>query len=137
MRLMDQLGWGAVTDERLRFYRAVGVDSLLLHLPPEIADGTDRTADFVAMRERVAAHGLTLGALHLHQLPKGEIVYGGPEREAQLARWPSRPQPGAYDRGRGMPFRCVPGAPAGRRDAFDDPVDANDFSNATIPLVVA
>ncbi len=87
MQLMDQLGWDAVTDERLQFLRAVGVDSLLLHLPPEMADGTDRTGEFREMKRRAAAHGLTLGVLHLHQLPKDAIVFGQPGREGQLERW--------------------------------------------------
>jgi mannonate dehydratase len=90
MRLMDQLGWAVVTDERLRFFRAIGVDSLLLHLPPDIAEGEtvgSLAAQFTAMRERAAAHGLTLGSLHLHQLRKEQIVFGGPGRDAQLERW--------------------------------------------------
>jgi D-mannonate dehydratase len=87
LQLMDQLAWGQVTDERLNFFRAIGVDSLLLHLPPDMADGTDRTDEFRAMKARAEAHGLTLGALHLHQLPKDKIVFGEPGREEQLARW--------------------------------------------------
>ncbi|CAA9213586.1 MAG: Mannonate dehydratase [uncultured Chloroflexi bacterium] len=87
LQLMDQLSWTQVTDDRLRFFRAIGVDCLLLHLLPKMADGTDRTSDFIAMRERVAAHGLTLASLHLHRLPKDQIVFGEPGREAQLERW--------------------------------------------------
>ena len=90
MQLMDQLGWGSVTDDRLRFFRAIGVDSLLLHVSPDAVEGQTLdalTAQFSAMRDRVASHGLTLGTLHLHQLPKDQIVFGEPGRDAQLERW--------------------------------------------------
>lgn len=87
MQLMDQMGWGAVTDERLSFFRAIGVDCLLLHLPPELADGADRADEFRVMSARTEAHGLTLASLHLHQLPKDKIVFGEPGREEQLEKW--------------------------------------------------
>ena len=46
MRLMDHLAWNDVTDENLSFYKAIGVDDLLVHVPPEMADGRDHTEDF-------------------------------------------------------------------------------------------
>ena len=58
MKLMDHLSWNDVTDENLNFYKATGVDCVLVWLPPEMADGTDRTEEFKQMRKFVEAHGL-------------------------------------------------------------------------------
>ncbi len=87
MKLMDHLGWGEVTDENLNFFKALGVDYLMVHLPPEIADGTDRAEEFRRLKRRVENHGLLLYTLHSGGLPRDEIVYGRPGREQQVENW--------------------------------------------------
>ena len=43
MKLMDHLHWEDIDDENLDFFKAIGVDCLLAHLPGELADGRDPT----------------------------------------------------------------------------------------------
>ncbi|MBI4530192.1 MAG: mannonate dehydratase [Candidatus Latescibacteria bacterium] len=87
MKLMDHLSWNDVTDENLNFYKAIGVDCLLIAVPPEMADGQDKTEEFKRMKAFVEAHGLELYVLHSGSLPRERIVYGLPGREEQLERW--------------------------------------------------
>jgi mannonate dehydratase len=87
LKLMDGLAWSEVTDENLNFLKAIGVDCVLVWLPPEIADGRDPTDEFLQMKRFVEAHGLELHVLHSGQLPREKIVYGLPGREEQLDAW--------------------------------------------------
>jgi mannonate dehydratase len=87
MRLMDGLALKDVTDENLSFLRAIGVDDLLVNLPPETADGRDPTEEFQRLKRFVEGHGLALHVLHSGALPRDQIVYGLPGRDAQIANW--------------------------------------------------
>ena len=87
MKLLDYLGWKDVTDENLNFYKAISVDCLLVHLPPEIADGRDHTEEFKRLKSFVESHGLELHILHSGALPRDKIVYGLPGRDQQIDAW--------------------------------------------------
>jgi mannonate dehydratase len=87
MKLMDALAWSEVTDENLNFMKAIGVDCLLVMVPPEFADGRDPTDEFRRMKRFVTEHGLELHVLHSGGLPRDQIVYGLPGREQQLDGW--------------------------------------------------
>jgi mannonate dehydratase len=87
MKLMDDLAWDDVTDENLAFYKAIGVDCLLVHVPPERADGEDHTEEFRQLRRFVQSHGLELHVLHSGRLPRDQIVYGLPGRDRQIDAW--------------------------------------------------
>jgi mannonate dehydratase len=87
MKLLDQLGWQDVTHENLDFLKAIGVDCLRVHVPPEMADGQDHTEDFRRLKAFVAEHGLELFTLHAAGLPRDQIVYGLPGRDEQIERW--------------------------------------------------
>jgi mannonate dehydratase len=87
MILMDQLPWNAVTSSNLNFYRALGVEALLVHIPAEMADGRDPTDEFVRLRDFVAEHGLKLEVLHSHMVPRDKIIHGLPGRDEQIENW--------------------------------------------------
>ncbi len=87
VQLMDQLGWHDATSDKLSFYQAIGVEGVLLRVPPEFADGETHAADFIRMKRHVEAHGLELTVLHCGSLPKDKIVHGRDGREAQLKSW--------------------------------------------------
>jgi mannonate dehydratase len=87
MKLMDHLSWDQVTDENLSFFKAIGVDSLLVWLPPEMADGRDPTEGFRRLKAFVEGHGLELHVLHSGRLPREKIVYGLPGRDEQIDGW--------------------------------------------------
>jgi mannonate dehydratase len=87
MKLMDHLSWNDVTDENLNFYKAIGIDCLLVAVPPEMADGRDKTDDFKRLKAFVEAHGLELYVLHSGGLPRDKIVYGLPGRDEQIENW--------------------------------------------------
>jgi mannonate dehydratase len=87
MKILDQLAWKDVNDENLNFYKAIGVDYLLVHVPPEMADGQDHTEEFKRLKSFVAEHGLELHVLHSGGLPRDQIVYGLPGRDKQIEGW--------------------------------------------------
>lgn len=87
MKLMDALAWNDVTDGNLDFYKVIGVDCLLVQVPPEMADGQDRMEEFRRLRSFVASHGLELHVLHSGGLPRDQIVYGLPGRDRQIDAW--------------------------------------------------
>lgn len=87
MKLMDHLAWNDVTDDNLNFYKAIGVDCLLVLMPPEMADGRDPTDDFKRLKTFVEDHGLELYTLHSHHVPRDQIVHGLPGRDAQIETW--------------------------------------------------
>lgn len=87
MKLMDHLAWNDVTAANLDFYRAIGVECLLVHTPAEMADGRDPTEDFRRMKRFVEEHGLTLHTLHSHNIPRDKIIHGKPGRDEQIDGW--------------------------------------------------
>ena len=87
MKLMDHLAWSDVNDENLSSYKAIGVDCLLVLLPPGMADGHDHTEDFKRLKAFVESHGLELHVLHSGDLPRDKIVYGLPGRDQQIDAW--------------------------------------------------
>ncbi len=87
MKLMDYLHWADVTPDNLNFFRAIGVDSLMVHLPAEMGDGGDHTDELTRMRELVEQHGLELFVYHAHLIPRDLIVHGKPGREEQIDTW--------------------------------------------------
>lgn len=87
MKLMDQLAWKDVTDENLSFLKAIGIDCLRVHVPPEMADGQDHTDDFKRLKAFIEAHGLELFTLHAAGLPRDRIAYGLPGRDEQIEHW--------------------------------------------------
>jgi len=84
---MDHLHFNSVTDESLNFYKAIGVDDLLVHIPPEMADGRDRTEEFRQLRSFVEDHGLRLYVLHSGLLHRDQIEHALPGRDEQLEAW--------------------------------------------------
>lgn len=84
--VMDQLNWDDVTAQNLNFYKAVGVECIRVAIPTRLADGTDRTEEFMRLRRFVEEHGIQLIALH-GGAPKDKIVYGREGREEQLKNW--------------------------------------------------
>jgi mannonate dehydratase len=87
MKLMDHLYYEAITAEGLDFFKAIGVDCLLSHMPEEVADGRDPTEEFRRMRSFVEDHGLELFCLHSHRVPRDKIIHGLPGREQELENW--------------------------------------------------
>jgi mannonate dehydratase len=87
MKLMDHLAYKDVTEENLNLYKALGIDCVLVLLPPEMADGSDRTEEFKRLKKFIASHGLELHVLHSGWLPRDQIVYGLPGRDEQIANW--------------------------------------------------
>lgn len=87
MKVMDHLGLSDVTEENLDFFRSIGVDCLLVHLPAQMADMQDHTEDFVRLRGFVESHGLELFALHSGALPRDQIAYALPGRDKQIEAW--------------------------------------------------
>ena len=87
MKLMDALHWNDVTDENLNFYKAIGVDCLLVSVPSEMADGRDPTEEFKRLKRFVEEHGLELAVLHSGDLPRDKICYGLPGRDEQIDAW--------------------------------------------------
>ncbi|MBI2194420.1 MAG: mannonate dehydratase [Planctomycetes bacterium] len=87
MRIMDQLAWNDVTDENLNFFKAIGVDDVIVFLPAEMADGRDHTEEFKRLKKFIEAHGLELHVLHCGGLPREKICYGWPGRDAQIENW--------------------------------------------------
>ena len=87
MQLMDYLMWEDVSSDRLNFYRAIGVESLMVHLPEEMGDGEDHTEDFKRMKKFVEDHGLELFVYHAHRIPRDKIIHGQPGRDEQIETW--------------------------------------------------
>ncbi len=87
MKLMDYLHWERVDAENLNFFKAIGVDSLLVLLPEEMADGTDHTDEFKQLWGLVEDHGLELFGLHCARIPRDRIVHGLPGKDEQIEDW--------------------------------------------------
>ncbi len=86
-QLIDQARWDDAGSEKLNFLKAIGVQGVIMRVPPPFADGEDHTEDFTRMKRHVEQHGLELSALHCGNLPKHDIVYGREGRERQLKAW--------------------------------------------------
>lgn len=87
MKIMDSLQWNEVNGENRNFFKAIGVDCVLIVVPPEMAEGTDPTEEFRRLKAFVESHALELFCLHCGWLPRDKIVYGLPGRERQLENW--------------------------------------------------
>ncbi|MBM3264013.1 MAG: mannonate dehydratase [candidate division Zixibacteria bacterium] len=87
MKLMDYLFWKDVDHDRLNFYKAMGLDCLLVHYPAEGAHWPDPAEEFKRLRRFVEAHGLELHVLHSAFLPREKIVHGLPGRDEQIETW--------------------------------------------------
>ena len=87
VRLMDYLHWQDVTPDRLNFFLAIGVESLMVHLPEEMGDGEDHSDELKQMKRLVEDHGLELFVFHAHQISRGRIIHGLPGRDEQIERW--------------------------------------------------
>ena len=87
MKLMDDLAWDKVTPDNLNFYRAIGVECLMVRLPEEMGDGEDHTEDFKRMEKFVTDHGLELFVFHAHLIPRDKIIHGRPGRDQQIETW--------------------------------------------------
>jgi mannonate dehydratase len=87
MRLMDYLHWQDVTVASLNFYKAIGIESLMVHLPERMGDGQDHTDELTNMRKFVEDQGLELFVYHAHQLPRDNIIHGRPGRDEQIDNW--------------------------------------------------
>ena len=87
MKLQDQLAWNDVTEENLRFFRQIGVDSLVVSSPPSIEDGKDRTAEFTEMKARVESHGMELYVIQMAERCWDEITLGLPGRDEKIEHW--------------------------------------------------
>lgn len=53
MKLMDHLAWNDVTDENLNFYKAIGIDCLLIGLPPEMGANVPETIRYMGSRNKI------------------------------------------------------------------------------------
>jgi len=87
MKLLDYLHWNDVNTDNLNFFRAMGVESLLVHFPEEIALSQDIETEFRRMKSFVEGHHLELHVLHAHYVPRDKIVHGLPGRDQQIQSW--------------------------------------------------
>jgi mannonate dehydratase len=87
VQLIDSVRWEQAQAETLDFLKAIGVQGVLMRVPPAFADGETHEADFRRMRRHVEGHGLQLTVLHCGNLPKRDIVYGREGRERQAHNW--------------------------------------------------
>jgi mannonate dehydratase len=87
MKLMDYMHWIDVTTDNLNFYKAIGVDCLMIHLPERMGDGQDPTDELKRMKKFVEDHGLELFVYHAHQIPRDKIIHGQPGRDKEIETW--------------------------------------------------
>ena len=87
MKLMDLLDWEDVNAANLDFYKAIGVECLIVRIPAQMADGEDHSEDFKRLKKFVADHGLELEVLHSHFIPRDKIIHGLPGRDEQIEAW--------------------------------------------------
>ena len=87
MKLMDYLFWEEVNSDNLNFYKAIGIECLMVHLPERMGDGEDHTEEFKQMEKFVTNHGLELFVYHAHLMPRDKIIYGQPGRDEQIENW--------------------------------------------------
>jgi mannonate dehydratase len=87
MKLMDYLPWNEVNHDHLNFYKAMGLDCLLVHYSAEVALGPDPADEFKRLKKFVEEHGLELHVLHSHNVPRDRIVHGLPGRDEQIEVW--------------------------------------------------
>jgi len=87
MKLQDQLSWDNVTDENLRFYKQIGVDSLVVWSPPGVEEGRDLTHDLIRMKAHVESHGLELYVVQMAERCWDEIAFGLPGRDEKIEHW--------------------------------------------------
>ena len=95
MYIQDQLGYQALTDENLAFFKAIGVDYLTINPPPfapmPIAAGerletrAQMTEFLRRIKERAEGHGLRLYNIALTGVD--EISLGRPGRDAAIEQW--------------------------------------------------
>jgi mannonate dehydratase len=85
-QLIDQAPWDN-NDAILDFLKAIGVQGVIIRVPPRLADGETHTDDFIRMKKHVEDHGLELAVLHCGNLPKDEITIGSDAREKQASNW--------------------------------------------------
>ena len=69
MFIQDQLPANRITDENLKFYKAIGVDYFTIYPPPPLKDYREMVDYFKTMRSQVERHGLKLH----------NIAIGGPD----------------------------------------------------------
>ncbi len=83
MTIQEHLAWDQITDDNLRFFKAIGVDYISLHpAPPEIKEGHDRTAYWKETRKRIESYGLKLNCVGFRTWD--EITLGLPDRDEKI-----------------------------------------------------
>jgi mannonate dehydratase len=85
MTIQEHLPWDQITDENLRFLKAIGVDYLSIHPSPPTWDGQDRLAYWREMRRLAESHGLRLQNVGTKTWE--EICLGTPGRDREIAAW--------------------------------------------------
>jgi len=85
MTIQEQLPYSQVSDEKLAFYKAIGVDYLTIYPPPEVDDDGKQLEYMMDMVKLADSHGLVLSNLAM----KGhdEITMATPERERKIEWW--------------------------------------------------
>lgn len=85
MYIQDQLPWDQVNDEKLAFFKAIGVDYLTIYPAPDLRDGADRLDYWLAMKKLAESHGLKLN----NTAAPGwdELTLGLPDRDKKIEAW--------------------------------------------------
>jgi mannonate dehydratase len=85
MFIQDQLPHGAINDENLRFYKAIGVDYLTVNPLPERTEYTTMVDFLTATRALAERHGLRF--YNAAMSGPDEITLAQPERDQKIAQW--------------------------------------------------
>jgi mannonate dehydratase len=85
MTIQDQLPWDQVTDENLRFLKAIGVDFLTVYPPPDPCLLGDDPEYWSRTRQQVEAHGLQWRNVALNC--PDSITLGLADQDAVIEAW--------------------------------------------------
>jgi mannonate dehydratase len=85
MLIQEQLAWNQVNEDNLRFYKALGADSLAVYPAPDMRDGKDRRAYWQGIKDMAEAQGLKL--TNIASGGWDEITLGKPDRDEKIEAW--------------------------------------------------
>ncbi|MDP6114926.1 MAG: mannonate dehydratase [Planctomycetota bacterium] len=93
MTIQDWLSWTQLDDERLSFYKAIGVDMICLDIRSmhrddpslDLRDGRDSTGFFLEAKAKVESHGMELFSIFMAGWD--EITFGMPDRDEKIDAW--------------------------------------------------
>lgn len=82
--IYETLGWNQVTDENLKFYKAMGVDGFSVHGLPVIADDLKPAEELKKMSDLVRSRGMVIYDVRWSVPNWGTVTRGLPERDQQI-----------------------------------------------------